>query len=74
MVHPSTDIFWSRRLGWPRQPFCLGVYHVMRAFKIIAAALLFAAVAALTGPAIGEAREHILGADVDSNAKREHIL
>ncbi|WP_156212732.1 hypothetical protein [Lentzea aerocolonigenes] len=46
----------------------------MRAFKIIAAALLFAAVAALTGPAIGEAREHILGADVDTNAKREHIL
>lgn len=45
----------------------------MRAFKIIAAALLFAAVAALTGPAISDAREHILGADADTQ-KREHIL
>ena len=44
----------------------------MRAFKIVAAAMLFAAVAALTSPAIGQAREHILGADVET--QREHIL
>lgn len=44
----------------------------MRAFKIVAAALLVAAVAALTGPAIGDDREHILGADVET--QREHIL
>jgi hypothetical protein len=44
----------------------------VRAFKIVAAALLFAAVAALTGPAVGTAREHILGADVET--QREHIL
>jgi hypothetical protein len=76
MVHPSTDIFWSRELGWPRQPFYLGVYRAMRAFKIVAAALLVAAVAALTGPAISDAREHILGADADvsTSAIREHIL
>jgi hypothetical protein len=46
----------------------------MRAFKIVAAALLFAAVAALTGPGIGDDREHILGADADTSALREHIL
>lgn len=46
----------------------------MRAIKVIAAALLFAAVAALTGPAIGDAREHILGSDAGTSTKREHIL
>lgn len=45
----------------------------MRVFKIVAAALLFAAVAALAGPGTGD-REHILGADADVSAKREHIL
>ncbi|MEV6241524.1 hypothetical protein [Lentzea sp. NPDC051838] len=44
----------------------------MRAFKIIAAALLVAAVAALTGPAAGQDREHILGSEVET--LREHIL
>ncbi|MFD4670948.1 hypothetical protein ACFWNN_14520 [Lentzea sp. NPDC058450] len=47
----------------------------MRAF--IAAALLFAAVAATSfgGPATGD-REHILGSgtSADASAKREHIL
>ncbi|MGI5502962.1 hypothetical protein [Lentzea sp. CA-135723] len=45
----------------------------MRVF--IAAALLFAAVAATSfgGPATGD-REHILGASADTSAKREHIL
>ncbi|WP_167977198.1 hypothetical protein [Lentzea indica] len=47
----------------------------MGAFKIIAAALLFAAVAVTTlggpGPGLGD-REHILGAD--ANTAREHIL
>lgn len=46
----------------------------MRAIKIISAALLFAAVAALTGPAIANAREHILGADNGTSTQREHIL
>ncbi|MEU0880625.1 hypothetical protein ABZ345_18635 [Lentzea sp. NPDC005914] len=49
----------------------------MRAFKIVTAALLVAAVAALTGPPISDAREHILGADsadVSTSAIREHIL
>ncbi|GLY52576.1 hypothetical protein Lesp01_62320 [Lentzea sp. NBRC 102530] len=71
MVHPSTDNFWRRGLGWARQPLYLGVSRAMRAF--IAAALLFVAVAATSfgGPATGD-REHILGAD--SSAKREHIL
>ncbi|HEX7308259.1 hypothetical protein [Lentzea sp.] len=41
----------------------------MRAF--IAAVLLFAAV--LTAPGAGD-REHVLGADADLSAKREHIL
>lgn len=48
----------------------------MRAFKIVAAALLFAALAVTTVgvPGIGDTREHILGADADISAKREHIL
>ena len=71
MVHPSTDNFWRLGLGWPGQPFYLGVYRTMRAF--IAAALLFAAVAvtSFAGPDTGD-REHILGAD--AGAMREHIL
>lgn len=74
MVHPSTDIFWRLGLGWPGQPFYLGVYHTMRAFKIVAAAaLLVAAVAALTGPGTGD-REHIMGAEGDASVLREHIL
>ncbi|MDX8036621.1 hypothetical protein SK803_41050 [Lentzea sp. BCCO 10_0856] len=43
----------------------------MRTFKIVAAAMLFAAVAAVASPAVGQAREHILGAD---GVDREHIL
>jgi hypothetical protein len=74
MVHPHTDNFWRLGLGWPERPSYLGVYRAMRAFKIVAAALLFAAVAALTGPGIGDDREHILGADADTSALREHIL
>jgi hypothetical protein len=48
----------------------------MRAFKIVAAALLFAALAVTTTgvPGLGDTREHILGADADISAKREHIL
>ncbi|SDG77570.1 hypothetical protein SAMN05216553_111180 [Lentzea fradiae] len=68
MVHPSTDIFSRRGLGWPDQSVYPGVRIAMRA--LVAAALLFAAV--LTGPATGD-REHILG-DVDTSSKREHIL
>ncbi|GGU83924.1 hypothetical protein GCM10010178_87820 [Lentzea flava] len=71
MVHPSTDNFRTVGLGSPRQPFCLGVYLVMRAFKIVAAALLVAAVAAAT-PGAGTDREHILGSD--ASTMREHIL
>ncbi|MCX2954430.1 hypothetical protein [Lentzea sp. NEAU-D7] len=42
---------------------------------LIAAALLFAAVAvtSFAGPVTGD-REHILGTDADTSAKREHIL
>ncbi|MFC3898096.1 hypothetical protein ACFOWZ_42070 [Lentzea rhizosphaerae] len=43
----------------------------MRVFKIVAAALLFAAVAALAGPGTSD-REHIMS--VDSTNAREHIL
>ncbi|MBM7861838.1 hypothetical protein [Lentzea nigeriaca] len=43
----------------------------MRAFKIIAAALLIAAVASST-PGVGTDREHILGSD--ASTMREHIL
>jgi hypothetical protein len=73
-VHPRTDNFWRLGLGWPCQPFYLGVYRTMSATKIAAAALLFAAVAVttLSGPGAGTDREHILGAD--TSAKREHIL
>lgn len=67
MVHPSTDNFSRRGLGWPDQSVYLGVRIAMRA--LVASALLFAAL--LFGPAIGD-REHIL--EVDTNAKREHIL
>ena len=46
----------------------------MRAFKLVAAAaLLVAAVAALTGPGTGD-REHIMGAEGDASVLREHIL
>ncbi|MET8761066.1 hypothetical protein [Lentzea sp. NPDC004782] len=44
----------------------------MRAFKIVAAILLVAAVTTLT-PGIGEKREHILG-DGTVETQREHIL
>lgn len=71
MVHPSTDNFSRVGLGWPRRPFYLGVSRTMRAFKIVAAALLFAAVAALAGPGTSD-REHIMS--VDSTNAREHIL
>ena len=74
MVHPSTDNFWRLGLGWPGQPFYLGVHRAMRAFKIVAAAaLLVAAVAALAGPGTGD-REHIMGAEGDASILREHIL
>ncbi|GAA3631105.1 hypothetical protein GCM10022267_17450 [Lentzea roselyniae] len=43
----------------------------MRATKIVAAALLIAAVAS-SAPGIGTDREHILGADI--SPAREHIL
>ena len=46
----------------------------MRTFKIVTAAMLFAAVAAIASPAIGQAREHILGADGDASVDREHLL
>jgi hypothetical protein len=48
----------------------------MRAFKIVAATLLFAALAVTTigVPGLGDTREHILGAGADISAKREHIL
>jgi hypothetical protein len=55
----------------------------MRAIKIVAAALLMAAVAS-SAPGIGTDREHILGADIsparehimggDAGTMREHIL
>lgn len=74
MVHPGTDNFWSRGLVWGRRPFYLGVYLVMRATELIAAALLVAAVAVTAfGPGMGEAREHILQSDTVT-VKREHIL
>ena len=69
MVHPSTDNFWTAGLGCPGQPFYLGVHRAMRAFKIVAAALLITA--ATLSPATGD-REHIMSADVST--KREHIL
>ena len=74
MVHPSTDNFSGRGLGWARRPSYLGVYLAMGAIKIIAAALLVAAVAAVTvSVTAGQAREHILqGTSVAE--KREHIL
>lgn len=71
MVHPSTDNFWRLGLGCPGHSSDLGVYRTMRTFKIVAAAMLFAAVAAVASPAVGQAREHILGAD---GVDREHIL
>ena len=76
MVHPRTDNFWRSGLGCLGQPFYLGVYRIMRAFKIVSAALLFAALAVTTVgvPGIGDTREHILGADADISTKREHIL
>jgi hypothetical protein len=43
----------------------------MRVIKIVAAALLIAAVAS-SAPGIGTDREHILGADI--SPAREHIL
>jgi hypothetical protein len=71
MVHPSTDNFWRLGLGCPGRPSYLGVYRTVRAFKIVAAALLFAAVAVTTlhGAGLGTDREHILGDD-----DREHIM
>ncbi|GHH61797.1 hypothetical protein GCM10017774_88540 [Lentzea cavernae] len=75
MVHPSTDNFLRSGLGCPRQPFYLGVYRTMNAFKIVAASLLLAAVAvtAANGAGAGTDREHILGEPV-LGAAREHIL
>jgi hypothetical protein len=78
MVHPCTDNFWRSGLGCFRQPFYLGVYRTMNAVKIVAAALLFAAVAvtALTGAPAGTDREHILGEPREHimSTAREHIL
>ena len=78
MVHPRTDNFWMSGLGCLGQPFYLGVYRTVNAFKIVAAALLFAAVAvtALNGAPAGTDREHILGEPREHimSTAREHIL
>lgn len=73
MVHPGTDNFWRRGLGCRREPFYLGVYFVMRTIKLLAAALLVAAVAAVPGPVFTEKREHLLQGDTIT-IKREHLL
>ena len=73
MVHPSTDIFSSRELGWPRQPFYLGVYHAMRAFKIVAVALLVATLGVIVQGAPGSGGDN-RAASGDVEILREHIL
>lgn len=67
---PEHRQFLESRTRLRRQPSYLGVYRTMNAFKIVAAALLFAAVAVTTlnGADAGTDREHIMG------TAREHIL
>lgn len=77
---PEHRQFLESRTRLRLQPSYLGVHPTMNAFKIIAAALLFAAVAVtgLAGAGAGTDREHIMSDGTDRehimSTAREHIL